>query len=191
MRVKAKLENRAAIGRMKKRAQILAGGKWKREANRGVIDAGRKTKTAVQRAVHQQMNTKSVQFVSRSTRGVGKPGELAYEIFSPIGGQRVELYKGLRSVKSGKLAADPDAGTVRSAVWNAPRVFQRSFAANGGYFATLPGGGSTVAPRMLWSYGAKHDQSRDAGGRFLSSGKLYGPVRRLAGPSLREELGKG
>ena len=177
------------IRRMKRKAESLAGGKWRKEAARGVIDAGRVTKTQVQKAVAAQMATRTYGLVSRNTRGTPKQADLAFEIWSVTGGQRIEEYKGLKSVKSGRLAS-PEAGGVSSAVWNAPRTFKRSFAAGSGYFATIPGETMKVAPRVLWTPGAHAGQKRDASGRFADTGKRYGPVRRLFGGSLREELGK-
>lgn len=171
-----------------KKVKVLTDGKWKVEAFRGLDAAGRKTKTQVQRAVHGQMAMKSYQFVSGSTRGVASQGELTYHISSVKGGQRIEEYKGLKSVKSGRLAS-LEAGGVSSAVWNRPRIFQRSFATEAGYFAMLPGEQKKQAPRILWTPGAK-DQARDAKGRFADMGRTYGPIRRLFGPALRDEIVK-
>lgn len=70
-------------------------------------------------------------------------------------------------------------------------MFQRSFAAAGGYFVELPGGQrSKTAPRALWTPGYHSDQPRDDAGRFAPSGRTYGSIRRLFGPSLREEITK-
>ena len=59
-------------------------------------------------------------------------------------------------------------------MWNAPRTFKRSFAATGGLFALLPGGGSSKAPKLLWTYGDKN-MPRGSGGRFVFPWK---PVRK-------------
>jgi hypothetical protein len=143
------------------------------------------------------MATLKYQFVSGSTRGVANQGALTYEIFALKGGQRIEEYKGLRALKIGRRAAaeynagrsDIDAGTVRSGVWNRPRVFKRSFATDEGYFALLPGK-RKKAPKVLWTYGHKPDQPRDGQGRFAESNRTYGPIRRLFGPAIRKEIPK-
>ncbi len=202
-RIVVKKTNVKLVLSLRDRAALFGSGDWRKHANRGVIDAGRKTKTQVQRAVRQQMALKDghyQSYVVDGTRGVPRQARLAYEIFGLAGGQRVEIYKGLRALKlSGAAAArfnsgrgGGDAGTVRSGVWNAPRVFKRSFATANGFFAMLPAraGGSGTAPRALWTFGAKPDQSRDAAGRFASSGIKYGKVRRLYGPALRKEIPK-
>lgn len=198
MRLVVRKQNIRLVLTYKERAQLLANGKWRREAFRGVVDAGRKTKTQVQRAVHKQMATKKYGFVSGNTRGTPRQADLAYEIYALKGGQRIEEYKGLKALKVDGAAAarfnsgrsGDDSGSVRSGVWNKPRTFKRSFATNGGFFAMLPGGTSTKAPKALWTFGKKGDQPRGAGGRFASSGKRYGKIRRLYGPAIRKELPK-
>lgn len=183
--------------RQRQMAAILASPRWRREAFFGVVDAGRRTKTQVQRAVHRQMATLRYGFVAKHTLGTPRERELAFEIYAFTGGQRVEIYKGLRVLARGGDAAarfnaarsDGDQGQVRSGVWNAPRVFKRSFAGEGGVFAVLPGNRKR-APRALWTYGSKPFQPRSADGRFAPSGRTYGPIRRLHGPSLRKELPK-
>ncbi len=176
------------VASMQESARVLASRRWQQEAFRGVVDAGRRTKTEVQRAVHKQMATKRYGLVSASTRGSPKWANLAFEIYGVTGGQRIEEYKGLQVLKS--AGGQADSGAVRSGVWNSHRVFQRSFAAKGGFFALLPGGTGKVAPRVLWTYGSKPGQPRDASGRFAPSGKTYGRVRRLFGPSLMKEIVK-
>ena len=174
-------------------ASRLSDEKWKREAHRGVVDAARKTKTQVQRAVYKQSGFKAGTYqtnVVAHTRLSTDEGSLSARILAVRGGQPIDQYRGVRVLSQGNRVLT--SGLVRSAVWNAPRVFNRSFATPSGYFATLPGGGqSTTEPRVLWSYGSKPNQPREASGRFGSSGKTYGPVRRLAGPSLRKELVQG
>ncbi|OXS99097.1 hypothetical protein B7H23_12900 [Notoacmeibacter marinus] len=185
------------IGRQHLKSMIrttakMADGRSKKDAQRGLIDAARRTRTASARAVKKQAGFKRYGDVREAifTRNVSP---LVVEIGSVQGGQPVEEYKGLRSMKAGGAAArrigGDDTGNVRSGVWNNPRVFKRSFAANGGFFAVLPGQ-SKRAPRVLWTYGSKPDQPRDSGGRFASSGRTYGPVRRLLGPAVNKELVK-
>lgn len=182
---------------MKERAELFANGRWKVEAYRGLSQAGGRTKTQVQRSVHKQMATKKYHFVTASTRGIGNQGALTYEIFAVKGGQRVEEYKGLQVLKSTGAAAGrmnagrdiADQGSVKSGVWNMPRVFKRSFATDGGYFALLPGK-RKKAPKALWTYGHKPDQPRDDRGRFAESSRTYGPIRRLFGPAIRKEIPK-
>jgi hypothetical protein len=111
---------------------------------------------------------------------------MQFRIFSEAGGARIEEYKGLKS-KSGRLAS-LETGGVSSGVWNRPRTFKRSFATGNGYFAMLPGK-LDKAPRMLWTFGAK-DQARDAQGRFAKMNRTYGPIRRLFGAALRDEIVK-
>lgn len=200
MRVIVIKQNVHVLLTMQERAKLLSSGRWKREAFRGVVDAGRRTKTQVQRAVHQQMAMKSYSFVASNTRGTPNQGALSFEIYAHKGGQRIEEYKGLRTLVQGGRTAGRfnkgrtigDKGFVRSGVWNAPRTFKRSFAANGGFFAMLPGGAgsSTRAPKALWTFGKKPNQPRDGEGRFASPGTTYGRIRRLFGPALGKELVK-
>lgn len=197
MRIVVRKHRVELILSMKERAELFANGRWKVEAFRGLDAAGRRTKTRVQKAVHHQMATKKYSFVSGSTRGVANQGALTYEIFAFKGGQRIEEYKGLQALKitgaaAARLNANRDAldqGSVRSGVWNVPRVFKRSFATGNGYFAMLPGKGGR-ASKLLWTYGSKPDQPRDDKGRFAPSNRTYGPIRRLFGPALRKELPK-
>lgn len=201
MRIVVEKRGVSLVLSMQEKAKLLASGRWKTDAARGVADAGRMTKTRVQTAVAKQMAIKKKSFVTQNTRGKARMAAMAYDIFAIPGGQRVEEYKGLRAlVPHGAVASrmnqgrsQSDKGTVSSAVWNNPRVFKRSFAANGGFFATLPksAGTSSRAPRLLWTYGAKPGQPRQANGRFGKSGVKYGKIRRLFGPSLRDEIGEG
>lgn len=168
------------------------------ELHRGVVDAGRKTKTAVQRAVHEQMALMPGNYqgyVVAGTRGVPRRQLLAFDIFGVKGGGDIEMYRGLRAVKASsrlnKGRIDADRGMVRSGVWGNPRVFKRSFVGNaGGHYAMLPpgAGSSNRAPKALWTFGLKPDQPRGARGRFTSSGVKYGKVRKLFGPSLMKEI---
>ncbi len=195
MRFVVKKHNVHLILTMQERAELLKSKRWRTEAFRSVVDAGRLTKTQVQRAVHHQMATKKYGFVIANIRGTPRQADLAYEIYALKGGQSIELYRGLQALSGkgrtqapyneGRIAVD--RGLVRSGAWNAPRVFKRSFAAAGGFFAMLPGTRST-APKALWTFGHKPDQARDGGGRFAKSGKKYGPIRRLYGPAIRKEI---
>lgn len=178
-------------------SERLSEKRLQQELFRGVVDAGRKTKTRVQRAVTKQMALKAGNYqgyVVANTRGIPRKQLLAYDIFGVKGGQSIELYKGLRAVSSAnRLNAGRkglERGTVRSSVWNNPRVFKRSFAGNGGMFTMLPpsAGTSSRAPKALWTFGHKSSQPRGAGGKFASSGATYGKVRRLFGPSLMKEI---
>lgn len=186
-----------AVGRFKNLAEMLASGRARTELQRGVVDAGRKVKTRVQKAVTKQMallpgNYNS--YVVAGTRGVSRPGILAFDIFGVKGGTHIEKYKGLRAVKAGsalnKGRKGFDRGTVRSGVWNNPRIFKRSFATGGGFYAVRPAsaGTSKVAPRIFWTYGLKPNQPRGEGGRFVAQGKTYGKIRTLYGPSLMMEI---
>lgn len=190
--------------RFRHMVQLLDSPRAKTELHRGVIDAGRKTKTRVQRAAMHQMALKAGNYnsyVVANTRGTPRKANLSYEIYSLKGGAQIEKYKGLMSVKSGGRAARrmnagrpiDQQGTVRSSVWNNPRIFKRSFAGNAGFFALRPpsAGTSRRAPKALWTFGHKPGQPRGAGGRFASSGVQYGKVRRLFGPALSKELPQG
>lgn len=201
MRIVRRGQNIYLIGRFRDMAKHLATKKGHTELHRGVIDAGRKVKTKVQRAVRDQMGLKAGNYgsyVVAGTRGVPRKEMLSYEIFGVKGGSKIENYKGLMSVKSGGRVSRrmnagrgiSDQGTVRSAVWNNPRLFKRSFATGGGFFAMRPpsAGTSRRAPKALWTFGLKPGQPRGAGGRFASSGVQYGKVRRLFGPSLMKEI---
>ena len=201
MRVVGSGRNVEAIIGFRDMARILASERALIEAHRGVIDAGKKTKTQVQRAVYGQMALKSGRYSSyvvRNTRGVPRRERLSYEIFGVKGGIRVENYKGLKVLaRTGRASRAfnkgrgfSDRGLVRSGVWNMPRVFKRSFAQGEGFFAILPGKGGK-APKAFWTYGLKPDQPRGPGGRFAESGRTYGKVRRLFGPSLMKEIPQG
>lgn len=198
MRVVIGKSNLRSLSSFTRMSDRLSKGKLQIELFRGVVDAGRRTKTPVQKAVYKQMALTPGNYqayVVANTRGVPRKALLAYDIFGVRGGQSIEKYRGLRSVKSSSRLnagmAATDRGTVRSSVWNNPRVFKRSFEGNaGGWFAMLPpsAGTSSRAPKALWTYGRKPNQPRGAGGKFASSGVKYGKVRRLFGPSLMKEL---
>ncbi|RBO90502.1 hypothetical protein [Pseudochrobactrum asaccharolyticum] len=191
--------NLSALADLEKLAKRLEGPNLHNELHRGVVDAGRKTKTVVQRAVAKQMGLKAGRYqsyVAANTRGIPRKNILAYDIFGVKGGLSVDNYKGTRAASTGnKLNAGRatlERGTVRSSVWNNPRIFKRSFSdeKTGGFFAILPAseGSSSVAPKSLWTWGNKPNQKRGADGKFAKSGKKYGKVRQLFGPSLLKEI---
>ncbi len=202
MRIEVHKQEIRAVLSFRERARFFANKRWEKEAHRGVIDAGRKTKTFVQRVVFRQMGLKQGNYqrvVAGNTRG-NSSKRLTYEIFGVIGGQNIQQYVGLRVLASSGTAARQfnasrsiaDKGFVRSGVWNAPRTFKRSFSSpTGGLYAMLPGN-LKVAPRILWTRGSNADQPRDAQGRFASDGspKTYGKLRRLYGGSLMKEIPK-
>lgn len=196
MRLKVKVHGMQLIRRMKSNAGKLADGRWKKAAHRGVIDAGRRTKTQVQRAVAKQGNFKNYQQDVVAHMRQSSDQLLSTRIFAVRGGQSIDRYKGLRTLgnagRQAKALNDgrsiADRGRVRSAVWKNPRVFKRSFEGKNGFFALLPGEKDYGAPVALWSFGKKPTQPRDAKGRFAESEATYGRQRRLFGPSLREEI---
>lgn len=167
----------------------LSDGSWRKEVGRGVIDAGRRTKTATSKAAAEQMAAKSTQKVGRNVRGAARDEGLAFETFAVKGGERIDEYRGLRVLKPSRKVIGPMAGTVASGVWNSPRTFFRSFAANGGYFQQIEGSSKTLHP-ALWTFGAKTTQPRDDGGRFGKSNQTYGKIERLYGGSIKKELVK-
>lgn len=203
-RIDRRGQNLHLIVKMSEISKALGSNKGRVEMQRAVTDAGRKARTRVQRAVRDQMGLKPgnyQSYVVQGTRGIPRRERLSFEIFGVKGGARVEQYKGLMSIKRGGRAskrmnagrAASDQGTVRSAVWNNPRIFKRSFEGNGGFFAMRPprAGTLTRAPKALWTYGLKPGQPRGADGRFGPSGVRYGKVRRLFGPSLMKEIPVG
>ena len=106
MRLVLEKQNAHPSSRCGSAPKSLASKRWETEAFRGVVDAGRKTKTQVQKAVHHQMASRRYSLVSANTRGTPKRAALAYEIWSPLRGQRIEEYKGLRALaQSGAAAA--------------------------------------------------------------------------------------
>lgn len=186
----------------RQRVKFLSNRKWRTEAHRGVVDAGRMTKTKVQRAVHKQMAVVPGQYqgyVVKNTLGLSRPKTLSFDITARKKGAPIKTYKGLRALSEKGRAArrynagrDPfDQGFVRSGVWNAPRTFKRSFARDGGFFALRPSNKtSSGLPKEFWTFGAKPGQPRDSRGRFRSSGRRGFSVRRLFGPALGKELDK-
>ncbi len=193
MKIITKVQNGRALHEFAIVVEGLASPRMRKELHRAVIDAGRQVKTKVQKAVTQQMALKPgnyQSYVVKHTRGVPQEKMLAYSIFSQRGGLPIERYNGLRSVKS---KAGTEQGGVKSAVWNSPRTFKRSFASGESFFAMRPAsaGKAIIAPRILWSTGLKPGQPRDQDGRFMSTGKTYGKVRRLFGPALSKEIPVG
>ncbi|WP_007752968.1 hypothetical protein [Rhizobium sp. CF080] len=198
MRIVVGRSNMSALRRFEEMAKLLASPRAKSELMRGVIDAGRRTKTPVQRAVFRQMALKPGNYnsyVVAGTRGVPRKELLAYDIFGVKGGAKIEAYKGLRAVSRGnKLNVGRkggDRGVVRSGVWNNPRIFKRSFEGNAGsFYAMRPAsaGTSSRAPKALWTFGLKVSQPRGARGRFEATNVQYGKVRKLFGPALMKEI---
>ncbi len=212
MTVTVSVHGRGNISRFTTISKDLGSAKWKPEAMRGVIDAGRQTKTVVQKSVAKQMAIAPGKYgsaVVAHMRQSADKSALAFRIFAVRGGQPIENYKGLKVVKSAASQkrqaqagrAVGDIGAVRSEVWNKSRIFKRSFAATTGgvyfgrggpgFFAFLPGNGKAVLPASAWTYGLKPELKRDAKGRFIKGDRLYGKKRALYGPSLRDEIGKG
>ena len=197
MQIKLGTSNINSLKSFTRLSERLAKGTLKDELHRGVVDAGRRTKVKVQKAVTKQMNLKPGNYqgyVVAGTRGVSRKAILAFDIFGVKGGTDIEKYRGLRSVKSSSRLnvgrKGLDRGTVRSGVWNNPRIFKRSFVADGNFYAMLPpsAGTSSRAPKALWTFGRKPNQPRGAGGKFASSGVKYGKIRRLFGPALMKEI---
>lgn len=201
MRVQITLKTKHLVSFMK-HSKLLANGKWKQEAQRGVMAATKKVKTKVQRAVFKQMavlpgNYQS--YVAKNTRVFSKPSELAGVIVANNKGGKVEIYKGLKALSTKGSTAKrfnsnrsvDDAGFVKSGVWNTARTFKRSFASNGGFFALIRGGKTSSAlPKEFWTFGKKGNQPRDTQGRFKSSQRPGFRVRRLFGPALGKEMQK-
>lgn len=197
MRIVKTGKNLQLIGQFERMAERLASERGKTELHRGVVDAGRKMRTKVQRAVAHQMALRPgnyQSYVVAGTRGVSRPAILAFDIFGVKGGTDIEEYKGLMAVRrSNRMNVGRSAterGTVRSAVWNNPRVFKRSFATDTGFYAIRPPEDGTTgrAPKVLWTFGLKPGQPRGASGKFASSNVRYGKIRRLFGPSLMKEI---
>ncbi len=186
----------------KKHSELLSNGKWKQEAQRGVMQATKKVKTKVQRAVTKQMALQSgnyQSYVVANTRAFSQPAELAGVIVASNKGGKIEIYKGLKALSAkGRTAKKynsgrsiDDRGFVKSGVWNAPRTFKRSFSSNGGFFALIPGGRTSSAlPKAFWTYGKKASQPRDSKGRFKTSQRPGYRVRQLFGPALGKEMQK-
>ena len=121
MRLIVERQRLELVASMQESARLLASRRWQEGAFRGVVDPGRRTKTQVQRAVHEQMATKRYGLVSAKTRGTPKRAELVFEIHGVTGGQRIEQYKGLQVLKS--AGGQAETGSVQSGVWNAPEFF--------------------------------------------------------------------
>ncbi|GHB34013.1 hypothetical protein GCM10007094_23760 [Pseudovibrio japonicus] len=167
-----------------------------------MMQATKKVKTKVQKAVTQQMALKSGNYrsyVVKNTRAYSKPAQLTGMIVANNKGGKIEIYKDLKTLSSKGRAAKrynsgrsvDDQGFVKSGVWNAPRTFKRSFSSNGGFFALIPGGKTSNAlPKEFWTFGKKASQPRDSGGRFKSSQRQGYRVRRLYGPALGKEMQK-
>lgn len=198
MRIVTSGRNIQLLGEFAKIAERMASPRARTELQRGVVDAGRKVKTRVQRAVTAQMGLRPgnyQSYVVANTRGVSRPALLAFDIFGVKGGADIEAYQGLRAVKRGNRLnrgrGAAERGEVRSAVWNSPRIFKRSFATSAGdFYAMRPAtaGTTTKAPKIFWTYGRKEEQPRGPGGRFGKGNGKYGKLRRLYGPALLKEI---
>lgn len=195
-------QNLVIIGRFAQMAKRLGSNTAKRELFRGVVDAGRRMKTDTQKVVTEQMALKRglyQSYVVANTRGVGSQALLAYDIYSSKGGIKVQNYKGLKSLKGGGRVAKKlnagraafDKGTVRSAVWNNPRVFKRSFEVDGSFYMMRSAESGVRAPRILWTHDNRSWQPRTAQGRFASTGAKWGKIRQLYGPALGKEIPDG
>ncbi len=181
--------------------KLISSQNFRLELHRGVIDAGRKTRTQVQKAVAQQMAVTAGGYrgyVVPNMRGISRPADLSFEIKGTGKGSPIETYKGLRALApKGRVAkamnkgrSAIDRGFVRSGVWNSPRTFKRSFVQGGMFLALVPGGQSGRLPKALWTFGHKPLQPRDAMGRFSKSGQPGFKIRKLYGPALGKELDK-
>lgn len=173
-----------------------------RELQRGVIDAARKTRTKVRRAVKEQMGVAAGSYQSYvvANTGLRASGPLSASIWASAKGGQITDFKGLRALSvTGRAAARANRGnsfkgTVRSQVWNNPRVFKRSFESNGGYFALIRANGAksnSTMPKAFWTHGSRADQDRDSAGRFADTGAQKWRTRRLRGPAINKELDKG
>ncbi|MFN3130569.1 hypothetical protein [Roseibium sp.] len=177
MKVELTVRNRGAIDWFAGIPKKLQGPRFKRELGRAVADAGRKTKTRVQRKVKQQGGFRLARDVSQNTQGVSELGALRYRIFSNQRGMTLGHYKGLRSLKR---------GGIKTGIWNAPRTFESGYAESGRYF--IPKG---EGERRRITFGHKPNQPRDGRGRFAVSKIKYASGRHeLFGPAVRSELGR-
>lgn len=128
--------------------------KAKPEMQRGLSDGGNKLRTDVSQALRDQTGVIRYGAITSGVRGYVNKGALSYVIAAsgsglPIrsfrttatGGRRFGDFRDQlrdRQGQFGELKAR--GGGVTSAVWNAPRTFQRSFRRKDGEFvATLPG----------------------------------------------------
>lgn len=170
--------------------------RFREEAYRGLRDAGRKMLTMVRKTARTQMNLRPGYYGSYIVaQTMGRPikgNPMRYDIEGGTKGGYIPMYGGLKGGrklrrKDGYNIQDLEKGRVYSEVWNVGRIFKRSFATPGGWYALRPGN-SLRAPRLLWTYGRKPNQGRDSFGRFMPTGKRYGKVRKLFGPSLYKEL---
>lgn len=183
-------------------AALIRDPSTRKELARGVTDAGRKTRTQVQKAVAKQMAVTAggyQGYVVPNMRGISSEANLSFTIRATGKGSKITTYKGLRAMSPKGRAAKAlnqgrnrmDFGYVRSAVWNNPRAFQRSFEQGGMYLALIPAAnGSSRLPKALWTFGKKPYQPRSADGRFAAGGRQGFKVRRLFGPALGKELDK-
>lgn len=126
----------------------------RREMERGLINGGDKLRTEVRRALQEQTGVLRYGTITRNTRGYLDKGGLAYVIVAsgsglPIkefrtsasGRARYGDYRDQKRDGAGRFGGlKSKGGGVTSAVWNAPRTFQRSYKRkDGGFVAALPG----------------------------------------------------
>ena len=126
----------------------------RREMERGLINGGDKLRTEVRKALKYQTGVIRYGAITQGVRGYLDKGDLSYVIAAsgsglPIrnfkttatGGRRFGNYRDQKRDGSGQFGGlRSKGGGVTSAVWNAPRTFQRSFRRKDGEFvAVLPG----------------------------------------------------
>lgn len=175
----------------------------RKELHRAVIDAGRQTRTQVQRAVAQQMAVAPgayQRYVVANMRFRSNQSQLSATLLASEKGGQITDFKGLRALKAGGRASRVAnrgrgfPGQVRSGVWNNSRVFKRSYeGAGGGYFALIRANGArgnSTMPKAFWTHDSRANQDRDAQGRFAKMGAQKWRTRRLRGPALNKELDK-
>lgn len=189
--------------KFEKLAARLATPRALKSLHQGVINAGRKTKTQVQRAVRDQMAVAPgsyQKYVVANMRFRSNQAAMSATISASQKGGEITDFKGLKSLSSKGRAVrryNPGKsfrGTIRSEVWNKARVFQRSFLGSSGkYLALIRGGGksNSTMPKEFWTHDSRSWQARSADGRFAKMGAQKWRVRRLRGPALNKELDQG
>lgn len=117
-------DGKGVVG-MKFASDRLSGAALTELASESLRRGGEKTRTQWRRAIREQGAWKTQGSVNSRTRSY-RDGPFAYTLEARGKGEPIIYYKGLGVTSKG----------VRSGVWNASRVFQRSFL-NGGYRARL------------------------------------------------------
>lgn len=172
--------------------------------HRGVISAAKKARTRVQRALKEQMAVAPgsyQKYIVANMRFRSNQTAMSATLMASAKGGEITDFKGLKSLSGkGRVAKRANRGKsfpglVRSGVWNAPRVFQRSFEDGGRFLALIPksggGGSSSTMPKAFWTHDERSWQQRGADGRFTKMGSQRWRVRRLRGPAINKELDKG